>query len=548
MRILPGRHVVRAVLGAVLLVFSVLASPVPASAAGYPRRIAIAPFASLTKEDIGGTVSVLPRLLASRLMALAGADTLLLSAGGKSPEEAAREAKYPLLLQGTVSKLGKGYSIDAAVTDLSTGKSAGAFFTAAATEDDIIPQLGVLSGEIAEKLFDVQGAIRTTAPSAPVAASPAPALPPAPSGIPAIGAASVAAAQAAPPAPVPATPAEGWTPSTIKKVGQSDKIADAIYGVVAGDLDSDGNGEIVTWGRSTIYVYRVKGDDVLPYTQISRSIQNHFLNVDAIDLDGDGKKDLVVTNLEGDRVNSFVLLRKGDGFVEGPGRIHYHMAVLREWKGKTLVAGQSPGFSEPFQGKIYAMKWDGKSLSEGELLPLDTSILPVSNGGVYSLSPWPSAKDGRWLYVDVEGKLRVLDAGGKSVYKSKDNFGGADGFEYGEFDRLEGRYPVFPIRRPPRAFAGTGGEPLVVATEVRKGALQKLYGAIESSRVVMLQWDAGGFTERAASPKSDFFYTGVDLVQAGGLRRGGRIIASMIEQSGSAFKDRVSRLVLFQVE
>ena len=542
MRILSGRHVARTVLGAILLVSSVLASPVPASAAGYSRRVAIAPFASLTKEDIGGTVSVLPRLLASRLMALAGADTLLLSAGGKSPEEAAREAKYPLLLQGTVSKLGKGYSIDVAVTDLSTGKIAGAFFAAAATEDDIIAQLGVLSGEIAEKLFDVQGAIRTVSPAPPVAA-PAP-IPVAPL---AIGA-PVAAAPAVPPAPVPATPAEGWTPSTIKKVGQSDKIADAIYGVVAGDLDADGNGEIVTWGRNTIYIYRVKGDDVLPYTQISRSIQNHFLNVDAIDLDGDGKKDLVVTNLEGDRVNSFVLLRKGDGFVEGPDRFHYHLAVLREWKGKTFVAGQSPGFSEPFQGKIYAMKWDGKSLSEGELLPLDTAILPVSSGGVYSLSPWPSAKDGRWLYVDVEGKLRVLDAGGKSVYKSKDNFGGADGFEYGELDRLEGRYPVFPIRRPPRAFAGSGGEPLVVATEVRKGALQKLYGAIESSRVVMLQWDGGGFTERAASPKSDFFYTGVDLLQTGGLRRGERIIASMIEQSGSAFKDRVSRLVLFQVE
>jgi len=34
----------------------------------------------------------------------------------------------------------------------------------------------------------------------------------------------------------------------------------------------------------------------------------------------------------------------------------------------------------------------------------------------------------------------------------------------------------------------------------------------------------------------------------GGLRRGGRIIASVIEQSGSAFKDKGSRLVLLQVE
>ncbi|MDD5761448.1 MAG: hypothetical protein PHP88_02930, partial [bacterium] len=72
MRIIPVRHLARAVLGAVLFLSCVLASSVPASAAGYSRRIAIAPFASLTKEDIGATVSVLPRLLASRLMALAG--------------------------------------------------------------------------------------------------------------------------------------------------------------------------------------------------------------------------------------------------------------------------------------------------------------------------------------------------------------------------------------------------------------------------------------------------------------------------------------------
>ena len=105
----------RAVLGAVLLLSCILTSTLPASAAGYSRRIAIAPFASLTKEEIGATVSVLPRLLASRLMALAGADVVLLPGGGKDPEAAAKEAKVPLLLQGTVSKLGKGYSVDTTV-------------------------------------------------------------------------------------------------------------------------------------------------------------------------------------------------------------------------------------------------------------------------------------------------------------------------------------------------------------------------------------------------------------------------------------------------
>ena len=321
------------------------------------------------------------------------------------------------------------------------------------------------------------------------------------------------------------------------------------YGVVTGDVDADGNGEVLAWGRNTIYVYRVKGNDVLPYTRISRGVQNHFLNVDAIDLDGDGKKDLVVTNLQGDRLISFVLLRKGDGFVETPGTTRHHLAVLRGWNGKTIVAGQRQGFSEPFQGKIYAMKWDGKTLSEGDPLPVNASILPVSGGGVYSLSAWPSAKDGRWLYVDVEEKLRVLDAAGKSIYKSKVNFGAAsDAFEYGELNRLEGRYPTLSLRRAPRVAAGSMGEPLVVVTETRKGSLEKLIGSIESSRVVILQWDGGGFTERAASPKSDFFYSGLDLLSTAGMRRGGRVIASVIEQPGSAFKDKVSRLVLLRVE
>ena len=197
----PARNAGRFVLGAILLVsYLLLGTASPASAAGYARRIAISPFVVLTKEDIGATVSVLPRLLASRLMALAGADVVLLPAGAP-PEEKAREAKVPLLLQGTVSKLGKGYSIDAAVTELETGKSAGAFFAAAATEDDIIAQMGILSGEIAEKLFGVKGASRAVAPPAPVAT-------PSPGGTQAIAVAPPTVA----PGPVPALAAPSAPP------------------------------------------------------------------------------------------------------------------------------------------------------------------------------------------------------------------------------------------------------------------------------------------------------------------------------------------------
>ena len=558
MRAFSARPLGRAFLGASLFLCVVasqafLASP--ASAASFPRRVAIAPFVSLAKEDIGATVALLPRLLASRLMALAGADVLLLPAGGKSPEEAAKEAKYPLLLQGTVSKLGKGYSIDTSVTDLSTGASAGAFFAAAATEDDIIPQLGVLSGEIAEKLFGVQGAARPVAPPPAPAAAPVSPLPGAAAvvALPAAAATSQAPApapSAPPPAPAPLSTPEGWTPSALKKVGQSDKIADEIHGVVTGDVDAAGDGEVITYGRHVIYVYRVKGTEVLPYTRVSRGIDHHFLHVDAIDLDGDGKKDLVVTDLVGDRLDSFVLLRQGDGFAEVPGTVPYYLVVLREGKGKTVLAGQRGGVGgDPFQGKIRRMKWDGKALSEGDAFPLDTAILPLSGGGVLSLAPVRFGNEDRWLYVDMEERLRVLDAGGKSIYKSKDRYGApSDGFQYGEINRMSGRRPMMSLRRPPRAIPWGKGESLVLVTDVRKGTWENLTGAYEAGRVVLLQWEGSGFSERASSPKSDFFYSGVDVLEPGDLGKGGRFISSVVEQRGSDFKDKASRLVLMQVE
>jgi hypothetical protein len=534
-----------AVLGAVLLASCVLASPVPTSAAGYSRRIAIAPFVSLAKEDIGGTVSVLPRLLSSRLMALAGADVLLLPAGGKSPEEAAREAKYPLLLQGTVSKLGKGYSIDVTVTDLSSGRSAGAFFAAAANEDDIIAQLGLLSGEIAEKLFDVQGATRAASP-APIAVAPVPIpVPPVTIGaVPSAPSPQAAPAAASPPVPAPTTLAGGWSPSSLKNVGQSGKILDEVYGVVTVDTDAEGNAIVAAYGKTAIYLYRVKGTDVVPFTRISKSIDHHILSVSAMDIDGDGSKEILVTDLVNETVASFVLKRKGEMFQEVAGGIRYFLAVLPDWMGKPVLVGQYQGIDTPFQGRIVTLRWDGKEFAEGEKLPQDTAILPLSSG-LPGLSSARFGKEWRLIYTDGNSYLRVLDAGGKSIYTSSGQYGTIpDFFEWGPIVQIEGRRKPFPLRTPVRVAAGSGEAPLVLIPEVKQGLLN----LSRSTRLVLLRWERREFVERAGSQGSGRFLTGADFLSPDAFGKGGKIVASEIIQSGSAFKDKASQLVLFQVD
>jgi hypothetical protein len=550
MHTFPGRYVARAVLGAILLVSTVLASPVPASAAGYSRRIAIAPFASLTKEDIGGTVSVLPRLLASRLMAIAGADVLLLAAGGKSPEEAAREAKYPLLLQGTVSKLGKGFSIDATATDLETGKTAGAFFAVAATEDDIIAQLGVLSGEIAGKLFGVQGAVRAVPSPAP------PAVPaPAPLAIPAVPAPAPAASalprpSSPPPVAIPApvkggAPDERWTPSSIKRISRSDRIKDELHGIVAGDVDAEGNGEVLTFGKRILYVYRVKDKELLPYTRVTRGLPGHILNVEAVDLDGDGKKEILVSGLEGEQLGSSVLKRKGDVYEPVARRIPYFLVVLPDWQGKPVVVGQQLGSDSPFEGRLHTMSWTGKTLTAGAPLPADTRTAPLSSG-IPGLSSARLGQEWRLIYTDPDGHLRILDASGKTEYRSSGYYGAATGdFEYGLYLPRVGKSRN-PVKKAARVSPGADDAPLFLIPKV-KGGLLSLTSLQESRSIALLEWTDGELVERADTGEGDYAYSGADFFPPSPLRKGGFVIASAIEKTGVTEK-AVSRLVLFSVE
>ena len=274
------------------------------------------------------------------------------------------------------------------------------------------------------------------------------------------------------------------------------------------------------------------------------------MNVEAFDLDGDGKKDLIVSDRQGDRFLSFVMLRKGDGFVEVPGTSPYFLVDVRQAGGKGFLAGQREGVgAEAFQGKFYRMKWDGKTFSEGEVLPIDTAILPTSTGGVISLAAARFGEEERWMYVDVEEKLRVLDSRGKSVYKSKERFGTAsDGFAYGQPDRMTAQIPMMPVRHAPRVTAGSKGAPLILLTEVKKGILDSQVGSFDTIRLVILEWSGGGFAERAAAPKSDLLISGVDTLGPGGVRKGGKVVSSVIEQSGTAWRDKVSRLELLQVE
>lgn len=537
-----------------LAVAVLLAVSAAASAAEYPRRIAIAPFAVLgPQEEIRQTVDILPRLLSSRLMALAGAEVLLLSPADKPAGDAAKKAGLPLLLNGTVAKLGAGYSIDVTVSDLSSGQTAGAFFIAAATVDEIIPRLGDLASDISEKMFGVKTAVRTSPPPTPVPPPVSPPAIPAPAGA---AGAQIAVLPPAPALPSPqtaATPSAApppskaeWVPSSLKKVAESGRIADEIHGVVSGDVDPEGNGEVIAYGRKGIHLYRVNGSEIMPKARITDGIPGHILNVEAVDLDGDGEKEIVVTGIDGESLRSTVLKKKRETFGKVADRLPYYLVLLPDWQGKKVLAGQQQGGDFPFHGKLYAMVWDGKTLRMGEALPADTLLAPLSSG-ILGLTSARFGEEWKWIYTDKNDNLRVLAAGGVPEYKTDADYGwSGDSFEWGLYLPRQGR-TRFYVRKAARVSPGPDGRPLILIPKAEQGPLSMEFSS-KTTRLVLLRWDGGEVVEQVGTSKGDRIFSGADFVSRSGIGRGGKIVASVIEQPDGVIKGGISRLLLFIVE
>src|SRR3990170_5137564 len=368
---------------------------------------------------------------------------------------------------------------------------------------------------------------------------------------------AVAAVPTSPPvsAPVPAAPlpsaaplASGaeWVPSSLKKVAESGRIADEIHGVVSGDVDPEGNGEVIAYGRKGIHLYRVNGSEILPKARITDGIPGHILNVEAVDLDGDGEKEIVVTGIEGESLRSTVLKKKGDTFGRIADRLPYYLVLLPDWQGKKVLAGQQKGDDFPFHGKLYAMVWDGKTLRLGEALPADTLRAPLSSG-ILGLTSARFGEEWKWIYTDNDDHLRVLAAGGVPEYKTDADYGwSGDSFEWGLYLPRQGR-TRFYVRKAARVSPGPNGRPLILIPKADQGLLSMEFSS-KTTRLVLLRWDGGEFVETAGTPKGDRIYSGAGFFSRSGHGRGAKIVASAIEQAGGVIKGGISRLLLFIVE
>jgi TolB-like protein len=282
-----------------------------------------------------------------------------------------------------------------------------------------------------------------------------------------------------------------------------------LKGVDIGDIDGDGKNEIVVMDDSKLWVYRDEGKDMNLVAEFETASNNNFLTLDVIDITGDKRAEICVTNAVDDTLKSFILTYENDTFRYLAKGLNWYMRVVKiPDKGETLVA-QLMGIDTDYAGRLRLVKWTGKKVKMGEKLKTGKKgQLPSEVEWIYDFTTGrftnPDAQEFLVMEEDNgKGKVRLLDATGSVLWKSPDELGGSDNF----IDRprlladKRGSAQKNPRRIyiPPRLIAkdldGDGLDDLVVVlNEFSGGEHLAMVRSYKRGYVSSLSWDGVGLT------------------------------------------------------
>lgn len=181
--------------------------------------------------------------------------------------------------------------------------------------------------------------------------------------------------------------------------------------VLTGDFDGDGKQEVVLSTGKDVRVYLPAAD--LQYLwEVKGSARDYHLWIDSIDLNKNGKDELVITFMRSGKVVSYIYELTGSEF----NKLWEGRYFLRRI-GASLLA-QSYSDAKGFAGDIFTMTWNDRyRIDEKVKVPMGVNI--------YDFIYIEGAGDERLTFAyDEDGFLNLYDEKGGRLWRSSSNTGG----------------------------------------------------------------------------------------------------------------------------
>lgn len=202
-------------------------------------------------------------------------------------------------------------------------------------------------------------------------------------------------------------------------------ISGEIIASTVGDLNGDGDDEIVTLTSSSVDIYQTLDRTItkVDTLKLPTGLRGHELNI--ADLNSDGKQEIYISATDDLRVSSRVVGWNGKGsFITLAKNVSWYLRPIESSEGVWQLAGQKRGRArtEFIRKGVYWLNIDGNfKISEKEQMPLPKNI----NLFDFVFAELDGKKGKEIVVLDSSEKLQVISSENELLWVSSSTFGGS---------------------------------------------------------------------------------------------------------------------------
>ena len=489
-------------------------------AAQGEKTVAVLPFAVHSAESIDYVRQGIWDMLSSRVavtdkIEVISKDSVLQALKAKGGEDLApqdiyglgKKVKADFVVYGSITKIGNSMSIDGKLYDIAANKSAVSLFAQSQGMDEVIAKINDFARNIDNHILGtVPPSFAQTLASTQVQTQQQPQQTPQDSRESEIIGGMKKSKKGTYTSVINPDFITSARPLDRKGFWMSQKFSTEFRGMDIGDVTGDGTNKVVIIDIHNVMIYQKKGNDFVLFQKIPGKSSENFLAVDVADINRNGVKEIIVTSMTRNMVDSFVLEYRDGKFVKIASNLPWYMRVIDTSTGPILL-GQTKGMSNPFSNPIHEIVWEEGKYREGKKMkiPVGLSVYGLTidsfgTGGGEKIIALDNY-DYLSIYEPTDKPLMSLQRLGGSperIYKSDDYYGGSntaivnDDLSPDDENRI-----TFLNSRILTLDTGKDGkkEIIIVKNLSALGRVLKNVKGFTSSEIYDLEWDGLGLLE-----------------------------------------------------
>ena len=448
---------------------------------------------------------------------------------------------------GSITKIGNSMSIDGKLIDIAANKSTVTIFTQTQGMDEVILKINDFARNIDNHILGMVPSTFTSAPVSPQAAVPQQQSPQN------VRESEVIAGMK--------TSKRGTFTSIInpdfinaarpldrKGFWMSQKFPIEFKGMDIGDVTGDGLNKVVLIDSHNVMVYQKKDNDFNLLYKIPGKSHEKYIAVDVADVNQNGIKEIIVTNLVRNTVESFVLEYKDGKFVKIASKLPWFLRVIDTASGPLLL-GQRRGFDKPFNTPIYEIVREDGQYKEGKKMKIPEGLsvygLTMDNLGTPGGEKIIALDDYDYLNIYEQtdkplARLQTFGGSDERIWKSDDVYGGSNtAVENTELKiDAEDKYTYINLRILTFDTNKDGKKEVIIVKNLSSsGRIFKNIKLFTSSEVYNLEWDGLGLVENWKTRKINGYvadYQFKDIDNDGQ----NEIVLALILSTGASISDK----------